>query len=179
MSEEIWTVGHGTASEDEFLATLRGAGIEVLADVRSFPGSRRNPQFGREVMPAWLADAGIEYVHLPALGGRRRKQDVDPALNGGWELAAFHNYADYTLSEEYREALGELEALARRRRVAVMCSETVPWRCHRSLLASTLVARGWTVWHLIGNAPPRRHEIGAWGATPVVAADGTVTYPSP
>ncbi len=173
----IWTIGHWTCPRDVFLQPLDEAGIELVADVRSLPGSRRSPQFDREQMPTWLADDGIDYVHLAELGGRRRKQPVDPALNAGWENASFRNYADYTLSDEYRAGIDRLTGLARERRVAILCGEPMPWRCHRSVIANTLTAAGWQVWHLLTDGRPRLHEFGQWGATPDVADDGRITYP--
>lgn len=176
---EIWTIGHWVCPEDVFLEALHSVDIEVLADVRAQPGSRRSPQFSRDTMPAWLGEAGIEYRHLPRLTGRRPKQrEVDQALNAGWQNASFRNYADYALTSDYTEGLHELIELASESNVAIMCGEPMPWRCHRSLIANNLTARGWTVWHLSTTAAPRRHELGAWGATPVVHDDGTLTYPA-
>jgi len=174
----VWTIGHWTCPEAEFLRPLHAARIDLLADVRAQPGSRRNPQFSRDVMPDWLADAGIDYVHLPELGGRRRKQDVDPDINAGWHQQSFKNYADYTLTPDYRAGIKRLIELASAHRVAIMCGEPMPWRCHRLLLANTLVADGWTVWHLMGTDEPRRHELGKWGATPVIGEHCRLTYPA-
>ncbi len=175
---ELWTIGHWTCPEATFLHTLSGGDVELLVDVRSLPGSRRSPQFSREGMPQWLGEAGVDYLHLPDLGGRRKAQrDVDPQVNAGWRNPSFKHYADYTLTPGYEEGLDRLTALALERRVAIMCGEPVPWRCHRLLIANTLTARGWTVWHLMTNATPRRHALGQWGATPRVDARGVVTYP--
>lgn len=159
----------------DLLSALVGAGIEVLADVRSMPGSRRSPQFDADAMPGWLAP--VEYVRLPALAGRRPRQDVPRHHNAGWQNVSFRNYADYTLTSAYARGLTELEALARGRRVAIMCGEPMPWRCHRSLVASTLVARGWTVTHLVVGRAAIPHRLGAWGPAPVVV-DQVVIYPS-
>ncbi|MDO5677504.1 MAG: DUF488 domain-containing protein [Propionibacteriaceae bacterium] len=175
---EIWTIGHWVCAEGVFLEALRSVDIELLVDVRAQPGSRRSPQFGRDAMPGWLGDAGIGYLHLAALSGRRGKQrEIDPELNAGWENASFKNYADYALTDEYARGLAELEGLAEERNVVIMCGEPMPWRCHRSLIANSLVAREWAVWHLSTTAKPRRHELGAWGATPVVGDGGRLTYP--
>lgn len=175
---EMWTIGHWTCPVEEFLEPVRQHGIGLLVDVRAHPGSRRSPQFGGEAMTGWLAEAGIGYRHLAGLGGRRRQQEVDPTVNAGWKNASFRNYADYTLTDGYEEGITRLTALARDTRIAVMCGEPMPWRCHRLLISNTLVARGWTVWHLIGGTAPRRHQLGQWGAAPVVDELSRVTYPA-
>ena len=177
-SPQLWTIGHWTCPEQEFLRPLDEQGIELIADVRAQPGSRRTPHFDQDRMPQWLARAGIGYVHLPELGGRRRKQQVDPGINAGWENASFKNYADHTLGPEYGRGVEQLTTLAQHRRVALLCGEPMPWRCHRLLVANTLAARGWVVWHLIVGDRPRRHELGRWGAAPSVDADLNVTYPA-
>lgn len=174
---EIWTIGHWTCPESAFTGRLHAHGITVLADVRAHPGSRTSPQFGRDLMPGWLEGAGVGYVHLDELGGRRRKQDVDPYANHGWRNASFKNYADYTLLPAYEQGIGRLAELATEHRVAVMCAEPMPWRCHRLLISNTLTARGWSVRHIIGDGETRVHQLGQWGATPEVDADGRVTYP--
>lgn len=179
-TDVMWTIGHWNCPESVFVAALEVPDIQVVVDVRSVPGSRRSPQFGTEAMQGWLTTAGIGYVHMSELGGRRRKQrDVDPLANAGWENESFKNYADYTLTPGYEEGIERLMGLAREQRVAIMCGEPMPWRCHRSLIANTLTARGWTVWHLSATAKPRLHELGRWGAAPQVSDDGVVTYPPP
>lgn len=178
VAGEIWTIGHWTCPREVVLDTLASAGIELLADVRRMPGSRRSPQFDADEMTTWLADAGIGYEHLTELAGRRPKQrDVDPELNAGWQNVSFKNYADHTLTPEYEAGLARLTGLAQDRHVAVMCGEPMPWRCHRLLVANTLAARGWQVVHLMNGAKPQPHELGRWGATPSVGPDGAVTYP--
>jgi hypothetical protein len=177
-TDELWTIGHWTCPKPAFLHPLLEHDVELLLDVRAQPGSRRSPQFGADEMPQWLDDAGIDYLHLPELGGRRGRQDMGPEVNAGWQNASFRNYADYTLTPPYHHGLERLQQLARDRRVVVMCGEPMPWRCHRLLIANSLTARGWTVWHLIGDAPPRRHELGQWGAEPVVGPGLEVTYPA-
>ena len=174
---EIWTVGHWTCSEETFIARLRGQRIGLLADVRAHPGSRTSPQFGRDAMPRWLEQAAIDYVHLEDLGGRRRKQDVDQQLNAGWRNASFKNYADYTLTEGFERGLARLADLASTHRTVVMCAEPMPWRCHRLLISNALTARGWTVWHILGDDPPREHRLGQWGAAPEEDEAGHVLYP--
>jgi uncharacterized protein (DUF488 family) len=177
-AREIWTIGHWTCPVPDFLTPLDDAGIELLADVRAHPGSRRNPQFGSEAMARWLPEDGIDYRHLAALGGRRRKQAaVDPDLNAAWQNASFKNYADYTLTAEYRDGIDELAKLASSRRVTIMCGEPMPWRCHRLLISNTLTAQGWTVRHLMTGGKTREHVLGQWGAMPVVDDSGRLTYP--
>lgn len=176
-TDHLWTVGHSTLDKDEFLDEIAEVDIELIVDVRSLPGSRHNPQFNREEMERWLPEAGVAYRHLADLGGRRRNRDADPSRNGGWENASFRSYADYTLTDEYEHGLAELDDLARRHRLALLCAEAVPWRCHRSLIANTLVVRGRTVDHLMPGAKQIRHELGRWGATPVVEGDHVV-YPA-
>ncbi|MEU5168920.1 MULTISPECIES: DUF488 family protein [Streptomyces] len=176
---EIWTIGHWTYPEETFTGFLDAQRVDVLADVRAHPGSRRSPQFSGDAMRGWLERAGIDYVYLDELGGRRRKQDVDPTVNAGWHNRSFKNYADYTLLPAYEHGITVLTGLAERARVAVMCGEPVPWRCHRLLIANTLTARGWTVRHIMGADGTRVHEPGAWGAEPHIDEQGRVTYPAP
>jgi uncharacterized protein (DUF488 family) len=176
---EIWTIGHSTRSSEEFLALLREHAIDSLVDVRSFPGSRRYPQFGREAMSVWLADDAITYQHASDLGGRRnRDYDVDPTINAAWRDASFRNYADYTLGDAYQTGIAKLVSAAQTLHVAFMCSEALPWRCHRSLISDTLVARDWAVHHITSIGKVIEHRLGAWGPEPLVA-DGRVTYPEP
>ncbi|MFD4008225.1 DUF488 family protein [Brachybacterium paraconglomeratum] len=178
MAGTIWTLGHWTSPVDAVLATLRNVEIDELVDVRKLPGSRRSPQFDAEEMTRWLGGAGIGYRRSAELTGRRPKQrDVDSQLNAGWQNTSFRNYADHTLSAEYEQGIEELEALAAEHHVAVMCGEPMPWRCHRLLISNTLVARGWEVVHLRVGSAPAVHELGAWGARPIVREDGTVIYP--
>lgn len=166
---EIFTIGHSTRSVEEMLGLLQG--IEVLADVRTFPGSRRCPQFGQQVMQVWLANAGIEYRHFPKLGGRRKPNPNSRHL--GWRELGFQAYADYMDTDDFAQALEALESVARQRRTAVMCAEAVWWRCHRRLLADALTVRGWTVWHILSEAAPCQHEL-----TPFAVVDGLrLSYP--
>jgi len=177
-TDTLWTIGHWNLAPEAFLAPLRATGIELLVDVRSLPGSRHSPQFNQEEMQRWLGDAAVDYAHLAELGGRRRALGVDRAVNAGWQNASFHHYADYALSDTYLDGIERLEDLACNRPSVIMCGEPVPWRCHRSLIADTLVVRGWNVVHLMAHAAPIRHELGRWGATPLVGNDGRVTYPA-
>lgn len=160
------TVGHGTLPQEDFTALVSGAGIEVVVDVRSFPASRRHPQFGREAMERWLPDAGIAYRWEPRLGGRRRARPDSP--HGALRVAAFRGYADHMETEEFRDAIDDLLAEGGTRPVAVMCAESVWWRCHRRLLADAVVLlRGTAVEHLFhdGRIDPHR-------PTPEARVDG-------
>ncbi|MGN6296189.1 MAG: DUF488 domain-containing protein, partial [Ginsengibacter sp.] len=128
--EIIYTIGHSTHTLEEFIAMLKSFNIELLADIRSFPGSRKFPHFNKENLPASLAENNIEYIHLKNLGGRRK---VNPeSCNTGWRVAAFRGYADYMETENFKKAIKELEQIASTKSVAYMCAEAVWWRCHRS-----------------------------------------------
>jgi uncharacterized protein (DUF488 family) len=174
---QIWTIGHWTCAESTIIDRLRAQQIELVADVRAHPGSRTSPQFSKDTMRDWLDRAGVGYVHLGELGGRRLKQDVDPRINAGWRHRSFKNYADYTLSPAYENAITRLITLAAEQHVAYLCAEPMPWRCHRLLVSNTLTARGHTVWHIMGAHPTRLHRLGDWGAVPSIDVAGRVTYP--
>jgi uncharacterized protein (DUF488 family) len=170
---EICTVGHSNHEEQDFVELLRGAGVELIADVRRYPGSRRQPHFERTALAAVLLEAGIEYRWLgESLGGRR--QPVDGSLNGGWESDQFRGYADHMASDEFAAGLADLEELARQQRVAVMCAEAWWIRCHRRLIADALAARGWRVVHLGANGRLEEHELTEFA----VVEGGQVTYPA-
>ncbi|MBD8880074.1 MULTISPECIES: DUF488 family protein, N3 subclade [Rhodanobacter] len=143
----IWTIGHSTRTLEEFLALLAAYSIEAIADVRRFPGSRRQPQFARDAFAASLSTHGIAYQWFPPLGGRRRARPDSP--NTAWRNAAFRGYADHLASAEFAEGLAELLAFAARQRTAVMCAEAVWWRCHRSIIADVLKQRGVEVIHIL------------------------------
>jgi uncharacterized protein (DUF488 family) len=143
----IWTIGHSTRSIEEFLGLLAGSGIEVIADVRSFPGSRTYPQYGREALEATLRTHAISYHWLPALGGRRRASPDSP--NRAWRNPSFRGYADYMSTPEFAQGLGQLLKISNKARTALMCSEAVWWRCHRSMIADALRVRGVEVVHIL------------------------------
>ena len=149
----LWTIGHSIRAWDEFAAMLLAARIEVLADVRRFAGSRRNPQFSGQTMGAALAESDIAYVPMPELGGRRPARADSPNL--AWRNASFRGYADYMQTPDYRAARERLAELAKAKRVAVMCAEAMWWQCHRSLIADDFKAAGWEVIHLLS---PRREQ---------------------
>jgi uncharacterized protein (DUF488 family) len=154
----LHTIGHGTRSIEEFVATLHGASIARVVDVRAFPRSRTNPQFDKDVLAQSLAAAGIEYVHRPTLGGRRRGLgNVSP--NVGWQQPAFRAYADHMLTDVFWSSVDELLAEAEDRPTAIMCSETLWWRCHRRLIADAATARGATVTHLMKPGTASAHTL--------------------
>ena len=174
---DIYTIGHSTHSIEEFISLLKTYEIELLVDVRSYPGSNYMPQFNKENMEKWVPENGIEYMHMPSLGGRRKKNhDIDESLVDGWRNTSFQNYAAYSLTKEYEEALGELISLEKEKRVCYMCSESVPWRCHRLIISNNLALKGLTVHHIMTEKKTILHEIGMYGATPV-KEDGTLIYP--
>ena len=166
----IWTVGHGTRPIEDFIELLREAKVVRLADVRTFPGSRRHPQFGQAALRDALADAGIAYVHLPGLGGRRDARADSP--HTALRVAAFRGYADHMASAEFSHDLARLEEMARESPTAYMCAETLWWRCHRRMLSDVLVARGWDVIHLLGPGKSEPHRL--WDVARFV--DGSLVY---
>ena len=168
----IWTVGHSTKPIAEFLELLAAARIELLADVRRFPASRRHPQFNREALAASLAEAGIAYQHFPGLGGRRSARLPD-SPNGAWRALSFNAYADHLQSAEFQADVDRLAALAASQRTAIMCAEALPFQCHRRIIADVLVARGWQVQHLLSPERVDDHVL-----TPFAKVAGeVVTYP--
>jgi len=171
MKEKIiYTIGHSTHTLEEFVAMLKSFNIELLADIRSFPGSRKFPHFNKENLPASLAENNIEYIHLRNLGGRRK---VNPeSCNTGWRVAAFRGYADYMETENFEKAIKELEQIASAKRVAYMCAEAVWWRCHRSLVSDYLKNEGWTVLHIMGVGKSTEHPYTA----PAKIIDGKLDY---
>jgi uncharacterized protein (DUF488 family) len=153
----IHTIGHSTRSSDEIVALLREHGIGLLADIRRFPGSRRYPHFASEAMAEWLPGNGIAYIHMPELGGRRKPRADSP--NTAWRNEQFRAYADYMATDEFRAAVDKLVALCEQERVAIVCAEAVPWRCHRNLVADELTRRGIEVLHIIDSGAARTHVI--------------------
>lgn len=174
---DIYTIGHSTHSKEEFLSILQTYEIDLLVDVRAYPGSRYLPHFNQENMRVWLPQSNIEYLHLSDLGGRRRKNiSIDESLVAGWRHISFRNYAAYALSSKYQQALHTLMQLAIDKRVCYMCAESVPWRCHRSIISNNLTLNGWQVHHIISESKESIHAIGDYGAKPVVEGN-TLIYP--
>ena len=152
---QIWTVGHSTRSIEEFSEILKSFEIKLLADVRSFPTSRRYPHFNKEHLKVTLADSGIEYQHFPELGGRRRARK--DSQNLAWRNEGFRGYADYIETEEFGAGVARLLDMGRTRRTAIMCAEAVWWRCHRSLISDYLKAKGVEVTHIIAAGKSEPH----------------------
>jgi len=166
----IYTIGHSTRSLEELTTLLARAGVDVLADIRTIPRSRHNPQFNADSLGA-ACSPRLRYVHLARLGGLRRARKDSP--NTAWRNASFRGFADYMASDDFERGLDELRALATQGRVALMCAEAVPWRCHRSLVADVLMARGARVEHIIGASPATPHRL-----TRFAKVEGArVTYP--
>jgi uncharacterized protein (DUF488 family) len=140
MKQDIFTIGHSTRPIDEFLEMLQAHGVRRLADVRTVPRSRHNPQFNREELARSLHNRSLHYTHMPALGGLRHPRR--DSINTGWRNESFRGYADYMQTDEFQDALEKLLTFADEEPTAVMCAEAVPWRCHRSLIADALLARG-------------------------------------
>ena len=152
----IWTVGHSNRREEDFLDLLARYRIEALADVRRFPGSRRQPHFSGEALSKTLAQRGIEYLWLPKLGGRRKP--LPDSRNTAWRNDSFRGYADHLESAEFAQGLDELLALASTRRTAVMCSEALWWRCHRALISDVLLSSGIDVVHILDATHSSGHK---------------------
>ncbi len=166
----LWTIGHSTRSLEEFLHLLKTFDIELLVDVRHYPGSRKFPQFNKDSMAVTLPKNGFEYVHIVGLGGRRK---MDPnSKNDAWRLAAFRGYADYMETEEFKIALKDLENLAAKKRTAIMCSEAVWWSCHRSMISDALKVEGWEVLHIMNDKKTTEHPY----TQPANIVDGKLDY---
>ena len=160
----IWSVGHGTRAVDELLAVLRAADVKSVADIRSVPGSRRHPQFGQAPLRDALAKAGIDYVHLRGLGGRRDALESSP--HTALTVDAFRGYADHMASEDFQRDLVLLEERATKTPTAFMCAETKWEECHRRMLSDVLAAHGWDVTHLLGVGKSEPHRL--WDVARVV-----------
>jgi uncharacterized protein (DUF488 family) len=168
----VMTIGHSTRTLDEFIGLLQAHAVARVVDVRTIPRSWHNPQFNKDSLPDSLKKAGLSYVHLPRLGGlRHAKPD---SINVGWRNASFRGYADYMQTPEFELGLGELIQLATQERVAIMCAEAVPWRCHRSLIADALLVRGIRIEDVMSLTRRTIHTL-----TPFAKVRGTkITYPA-
>jgi uncharacterized protein (DUF488 family) len=175
VNTPFFTIGHSNRTLEGFIELLTEAEIGLLADIRTVPRSRANPQFNKDTLPGALAAFAISYEHMAALGGRRgRTRSLPSDINGFWTNESFHNYADYALSEPFHAGLEHLLDQGTKRRCTVMCSEAVWWRCHRRIVADYLIANGKTVLHIMGEG---RVEAAQLTPGAVVQPDGSVIYP--
>jgi uncharacterized protein (DUF488 family) len=171
----VFTIGHSNRPVDAFIAALAAHRIERLVDIRAFPHSRAQPQFDQAALAESLRREGIAYEHAPALGGRRRRdRSVGDEVNGAWENASFHAYADYALSRDFTDALDDLVANATDVRTAIMCAEAVWWRCHRRIVTDHLLARGVDVVHVMDATKAESATLSPHARV----KNGSVTYPS-
>jgi uncharacterized protein (DUF488 family) len=167
----IFTIGHSTHPIEEFVEMLKAHDIRLIADVRTIPKSRHNPQYNSDTLAAALQKRAIGYKHLPGLGGlRHAKKD---SINTAWENASFRGFSDYMQTEEFEAGLMQLIAIAVKQKTVIMCAEAVPWRCHRSLIGDALLAGGITVMDIMGKTSAKAHTMTPWAH--VMGA--TITYP--
>lgn len=173
MKEEnktIWTIGHSTRSFEEFVALLLSFPIEMVTDIRSFPGSRKFPQYNKEALGVSLPQNNIQYIHLKNLGGRRK---VNPdSKNTAWRHVSFRGYADYMETDAFKEGINELEKIAVKLRTVYMCSEAVWWRCHRSMVSDYLKVQGWKVMHIMSIGKEEEHPY----TSPARIVNGKLSY---
>lgn len=155
LSKTIWTIGHSTRTIETFLEMLSSFNIQLLADVRRFPGSRKYPHFNKDSLNTTLLKAGIKYVHFEALGGRRNV--LSNSVSTGWHNKSFQGYADYMQTNEFKNAINLLKLEALKQRTVYMCSEAVWWRCHRSLISDYLKNKGWQVIHIMNINKSTEH----------------------
>lgn len=167
----VWTIGHSTRSFEELVEALRSYGIEAVVDVRTVPRSRKNPQFNRDELEIKLPEVGIAYSHAKDLGGLRHPLVDSPNL--GWQNDSFRGFADYMQTEGFRLALERLVLQAESAKTAIMCAETLPWHCHRSLIADALLVRGFEVVEIFDAAKSQPHKLTSFA----VVADDRITYP--
>ncbi|MGH9630670.1 MAG: DUF488 family protein [Bryobacteraceae bacterium] len=170
--QTVHTIGHSTRTQQEFLAILRTFSIEAVADIRTIPRSRKNPQYDQKNFKRWLNEDAIDYIHFPDLGGLRHPRK--DSVNTGWKNASFRGYADYMQSVEFESAVERLISLSSERAVVMLCAEAVPWRCHRTLAGDALLIRGIDVRHIMSASTSRPHVL-----TPWARVDGLhITYPA-
>ena len=169
-NKTIWTIGHSTHELEKFVKLLKAHNIEIVADIRSLPGSHKYPQFNKENLELTLPANGIKYIHSKELGGRRKALKNSP--NKAWQHESFRGYADYMETGEFRLAILGLEQMAENNRVAYMCSESLWWRCHRSMVSDYLKAKGWEVLHIMSNGKSTPHSY----TKPAQIINGELTY---
>jgi uncharacterized protein (DUF488 family) len=167
----IYTIGHSNHRLVDFIEMLAAHAIDLIADVRTVPRSRHNPQFNIDALPTSLSAQGVDYCHLGDLGGLRRARK--DSQNDGWKNASFRGFADYMQTDGFQRGLAKLIELAGERRTAVMCAESLPWRCHRSLIADALAVRGIAVLHILSRTSVKEHKLTSFAAV----SGTTVTYP--
>ncbi len=176
MPLPFFTIGHSTRAIAEFVDLLTTNSVRFVADVRTVPRSRTNPQYNRDVLPETLSGFDIGYEHIAALGGLRgRARELPAETNAFWQNTSFHNYADYAMSDEFRDGLNRLRELGHAAPCAIMCAETVWWRCHRRIIADYLIAAGETVFHIL---KPGRTERAHLTPAARAAPGGILTYPA-
>lgn len=177
MTNPFFTIGHSTRPLEVVAGLLKEADVARLVDVRTVPRSRTNPQYNRDMLPRSLEPFGIGYEHMAALGGlRSRAREVPQGVNAFWENGSFHNYADYAMSERFHAGLSHLRELGETRRCAVMCAETVWWRCHRRIITDYLLAAGESVFHILS---PEKIETATISEAARPQGAGVLTYPAP
>jgi uncharacterized protein (DUF488 family) len=176
MANAFYTIGHGRREIGEFAALLKEAEVALVVDVRTMPRSRFNPQFNEDALPQALKPFGIAYAHMADLGGLRGRQKlVAPEVNAYWDNESFHNYADYAMSARFREALAHLRERGHAQRCAIMCAETVWWRCHRRIITDYLLAAGESVLHILG---PSQIEPATINEAAQMRGAGALVYPA-
>jgi uncharacterized protein (DUF488 family) len=176
MAHPFHTIGHGRRPLAEFVELLQGVEVRLVVDVRTVPRSRTNPQYNRDVLPGSLAPFAVGYEHIAALGGLRgRVREVPQDVNAFWDNESFHNYADHAMSPAFRGGLSHLRALGRERRCAIMCAETVWWRCHRRIISDYLLAAGERVFHILG---PGHIEPAVITEAARAQSEGILAYPA-
>ncbi len=168
--KEIWTIGHSTRTLEHFVEMLKAFNVEMLVDIRSFPGSKRYPQFNKENLATSMPANNIEYMHLKALGGRRPVNK--DSKNTAWKHPAFRGYADYMETDEFKKGIEELELIASKQHTAYMCSEAVWWSCHRSMVSDYLKLRGWLVYHIMETNKATEHTY----TQPAKIINGQLSY---
>ena len=171
LGTTVLTIGHSTRTLDEFVQLLEVYGVTLLVDVRTVPRSRHNPQFNKETLPDTLKHYGVRYIHMPEIGGLRRPRHE--SVNTAWKNSGFRGYADYMQTQEFTDSLLKIVVLARENRLALMCAEALPWRCHRNLISDALVVRHIKVEHIISKDSVINHELNS-----LAQVEGTkITYP--
>ena len=169
-SKNIWTIGHSTRTLEEFMAILRSFNIEMVVDVRHFPGSKKYPHFNKEELGVSLKSGNINYQHVIDLGGRRKANKE--SQNTAWRHPAFRAYADYMETQQFENGVNLLKRIAETDRTAYMCSEAVWWRCHRAMISDSMKADGWSVMHIMGLYKAEEHPY----TSPAKITDGKLHY---